>query len=267
MGTFMELALSTETGSEEALASGALTEAFELAERLERVFSFFDPGSELSRLNSRPAGEWAKLSPELGEVMLLGARVERASAAAFRLMPACRHGAGACYELGSDRRARRLSAGCVFDLGGIAKGYVVDRVFELLDSMPGAESVSVNAGGDLRVRGSALGEVEIRVPAVNGPGVAYRMELPSSGGAIATSSLLGEHVGVGHASARYAEPGTAAATTTVIAASCAVADALTKAACFGGKGIAVELEREFDARVLFFGQDGAPLASGRATAS
>jgi len=42
--------------------------------------------------------------------------------------------------------------GMAIDLGGIAKGYAVDRAFELLKSL-GYRNLIVNAGGDLRVGG------------------------------------------------------------------------------------------------------------------
>ena len=45
--------------------------------------------------------------------------------------------------------------GMAIDLGGIAKGYAVDRAFELLNSL-GYKILIVNAGGDLRVGGSKL---------------------------------------------------------------------------------------------------------------
>lgn len=45
--------------------------------------------------------------------------------------------------------------GMAIDLGGIAKGYAVDRAFELLNSL-GYKNLIVNAGGDLRVGGLKL---------------------------------------------------------------------------------------------------------------
>jgi len=48
-------------------------------------------------------------------------------------------------------------AGMAIDLGGIAKGYAVDRAFELLRDL-GYENVIVNAGGDLRAGGTKLGQ-------------------------------------------------------------------------------------------------------------
>jgi len=43
--------------------------------------------------------------------------------------------------------------GMTIDLGGIAKGYAVDKAFELLRDL-GYKNLIVNAGGDLRVGGS-----------------------------------------------------------------------------------------------------------------
>jgi len=48
-------------------------------------------------------------------------------------------------------------AGMALDLGGIAKGYIVDQAVELLASM-GVESAYVNAGGDIRLYGTGPGD-------------------------------------------------------------------------------------------------------------
>lgn len=49
------------------------------------------------------------------------------------------------------------------DLGGIAKGFAVDRAVEALQQY-GAKSGYVNAGGDLRVFGNAAYDIQIRNP-------------------------------------------------------------------------------------------------------
>jgi thiamine biosynthesis lipoprotein len=230
-----------------------MTAAFMLAERLEGVFSFFDPQSELSALNRCAEGEWKPVSTDLEEVLRLGARIEKASGGAFRLMPSCVHGAGACHGLEAGR-ARKLSP-CVFDLGGVAKGYVVDRAYALLAAALPDGNLSVNAGGDLRIRGAQA--VEIRVPRFDGPELQYRVDVPS-GAAMATSSVIGAQVMTGVAAAKYVGKASGGiATATVFADSCAVADALTKAALFGG---AIQLlESEFEARIMKFASDGEPL--------
>jgi thiamine biosynthesis lipoprotein len=57
-------------------------------------------------------------------------------------------------KLGIDSEGKVLlkKKGMAMDLGGIAKGYAVDRAFELLMSL-GYKNMIVNAGGDLRVGG------------------------------------------------------------------------------------------------------------------
>ena len=47
--------------------------------------------------------------------------------------------------------------GMAIDLGGIAKGYAVDKAFEILQSL-GHKNFIVNAGGDLRVGGKRLNQ-------------------------------------------------------------------------------------------------------------
>ncbi len=57
-------------------------------------------------------------------------------------------------NIGMDPEGKVLlkKEGMAIDLGGIAKGYAVDRAFELLRSL-GYKNLIVNAGGDLRVGG------------------------------------------------------------------------------------------------------------------
>jgi thiamine biosynthesis lipoprotein len=71
------------------------------------------------------------------------------------------------------------------DLGGIAKGFAVDKAIEALQ-LCGAKSGYVNAGGDLRVFGNTSQEIQVRNPS-------NPTELISLGslknGAIASSGL------------------------------------------------------------------------------
>jgi thiamine biosynthesis lipoprotein len=138
-------------------------------ERLEALLSRFRPESELSRLNS--AGE-LEAGPDLVAVtgLALAARertgglfdptLHEAVVAAgydrsFELVedggPAAAgpRGGGAVTIDGS---TIRLAAGVKLDLGGIAKGYAVDRGVAILAS---AGPCLVNAGGDLAVAGGA----------------------------------------------------------------------------------------------------------------
>jgi len=82
------------------------------------------------------------------------------------------------------------------DPSGIVKGWAVDRAGEVLDAA-GARNYSLNAGGDIRLRGAALPEPRWRV------GIQHPVELGGIAAvveandlAIATSGgyLRGEHV-------------------------------------------------------------------------
>ena len=117
----------------------------------------------------------------------------------------------------------RLRRPLWIDLGGIAKGYAVDRAIEVLRAH-GAVDACVNAGGDLRVAGALRERVHVRDA---WGGIAAVLELAD--GAVATSSSGNNHLlGV---SRRAAEPDI---TVSVVAARCMVADALTKVVLAGG---------------------------------
>lgn len=144
----------------------------DLASRLTR----FSAASELSRLNAR-AGEWVEVSADFAAVLraalvayetssgLVNAAVLPSMLAAGYVRP-LREGATAvtlCRArqtsplpevLTVGRGKARLERGAGVDLGGIAKGWMADRLCEVL----GANAV-VNLGGDLRaVGGGPSGE-------------------------------------------------------------------------------------------------------------
>jgi thiamine biosynthesis lipoprotein len=162
-------------------------------ERLEALLSRFRDDSELSRLNAD--GELTA-GPDLLAVtrLALTARertngsfdptVHDAVVAAgydrsFELVEsdgdAASPGARCGGAVEIDETTIRLGPGARLDLGGIAKGYAVDRAVEIL----AAEGAClVNAGGDLAVGGGGLWPVAI-------DGTELMLELSS--GALATS--------------------------------------------------------------------------------
>jgi FAD:protein FMN transferase len=141
-----------------------------VAERHDR-FSRFEPNSELSRFNAA-GGRWVEVSPEL-EALL------RAALEAHRLSGGLVHAGvlGSMLAIGYTRPLRlgptaatlaaatpppelpdmlevapgraRLRAGTAIDLGGIAKGWLADRLAGEL-----GENCLVNLGGDLFARGA-----------------------------------------------------------------------------------------------------------------
>lgn len=110
------------------------------------------------------------------------------------------------------------------DLGGIAKGYAVDRAVACL-SRHGVRRCSVNAGGDLRVVGPSSEQNRRRdaqgsslVPALHVQNGSHASS--GSHSAYATPSV--------HVDGRNRRPVERGAFACVVAESCAVADALTK---------------------------------------
>jgi thiamine biosynthesis lipoprotein len=172
MGTGIELLVEADASVE---SDAALEAAEAELHRLDALLSRFRPDSELSVLNRCGA---LHAGPELLEVteLALAAReqtggrfdptVHDAVVAAgydrtFDLLPedgepSLPAGAACAGRVTVDREQSliELEPGFRLDLGGIAKGYAVDRVCDLLSEVG---PCLVNAGGDLAVRRSLQG--------------------------------------------------------------------------------------------------------------
>ncbi|MBC7690719.1 MAG: FAD:protein FMN transferase [Methylotenera sp.] len=204
----------------------AISIAFSEVRRLERIFSAFDSQSELSALNRSQSGSPCVLSNELQTVLDSGLKLERQSRRSFRLMPRCDHELQ-CFQLLAGSFTR-LGA-CLLDLGGIAKGHIVDQAFEFLRTkLPEAE-ISVSAGGDLRT--SFTDSVELAIPTAGGD-VPRPHALEGQDHAVATSSRLTGPSSLARYPSDQLKVGTPSSVT-VQAKSCMVADAMTKVALFG----------------------------------
>jgi len=150
---------------------GRLLEGEAWVRRLGARLTRFSEDSELSRLN-RAAGDWAPISDEMDEILHAALRAHAMSAGLVNVavLPAMLavgytrpliEGPGVAtleslrpllplpdvLEL-RDGEAR-VQDGCGVDLGGIAKGWMADRLSETL-----GPNVVVNLGGDLRARGA-----------------------------------------------------------------------------------------------------------------
>jgi len=170
MGTVVEIEAS---GKDAERLDRTVTEAFNEMERIEGLMSPRRPDSDVARLSLSPAG--TEVSPETAEVIDLGLDVSAASDGAFDMT------LGRLKDLwgietesprvpspteirealaGCGRQALRLEGTRVIktdpkvavDLGGIAKGYAIDRAIAVL-RQGGVEIASVNAGGDIRLLG------------------------------------------------------------------------------------------------------------------
>ena len=202
--------------------------------------SAHDPASDLARI-ARDAHRWpVRVDPATYAVLTLALDLWRETGGAFDVTvapalaregllpsdafsPRAACGRTAALELLDDDRVR-ASESVAIDLGGIAKGYAVDRAVDALRTS-GASSGIVNAGGDLRVFGMNVWfPVRVRHPA--SPNLVLS-PFDVSDFAVATSADYFA------AAPALVDPGTRrarpfASSVTVAAPSCALADALTK---------------------------------------
>ncbi|MDE5445525.1 FAD:protein FMN transferase [Bradyrhizobium sp. CSA207] len=232
LGTIVEVEVG---GPTQAAAERAVAGAFEAVSLVQRLMSFHDANSDIGRINREAFRTPVTVHPWTARVLRYAQVFHAASnglfdcAVGFELMrrdllPSddLDHvfaGDFNAVRLSADRSVR-LTAPVAIDLGGIAKGYAVDRAIASLRAA-GIRHATVNAGGDLRVMGEIDQPVYVHVP--NG-GL-----LPAGylrNGAIATSSSVAAvDRGGAPRSPRSATDGRAYS---VVAPSCIIADALTK---------------------------------------
>jgi FAD:protein FMN transferase len=242
LGTLVEIAAE---GSPGPSLDRAINAAFGAVELVHRLMSFHDPESDLSRLNQRAAIEPVEVHPWTARVIRRALALFHATDGLFD----CAIGAELLrWELLPDHglagaRSGKLSAvrfiskdrimvdaPVAIDLGGIAKGFAVDRAIAVL-RRHGVATAVVNAGGDLRGFGQTAHPIHIRDPL--DPAV-LRHAGSLRNGAIATSSAAETLTIVRNrkvsalVSATTREPLTDCNAYSVIAATCVVADALTK---------------------------------------
>jgi thiamine biosynthesis lipoprotein len=173
MGTVIEITL---IGDDEEAANKAVLQAFQEIKRIETLMSPWLDSSDVTRINRSAGKERVKVSPETFEVIQKAQEISELSEGGFDIT------IGPLTELWREARKKKIppsieevkeklglvnfknietdqegkvflkKKGMAIDLGGIAKGYAVDRAFELLKFL-GYRNLIINAGGDLRVGG------------------------------------------------------------------------------------------------------------------
>lgn len=231
----------------EAARAGAAEEglaaAFEAVSLVERLMHP-QRGSDMQALCTAACGVPLAVHPWTWEVLALSRRLHGRSHGIFD--PCLSTADGRIGDLDLSRRGRVVCRAPVrIDLGGIAKGYAVDRAIDALRSA-GCTGGLVNAGGDLALFGARRRTILCSRP----DGTAAALELRS--GAIASSdtaqpSRPPEHRGYYHAGDR-ARP--VSGQVTVVAHSAAIADGLTKCLLCGGHRLSRALLLAFGARTL-----------------
>jgi thiamine biosynthesis lipoprotein len=129
MGTWFEVRLVGDDGESEHLAdvAGAVLDE---VERVERLLSRFDPRSEVARINREAAGRAVRIDTEVFAILETCWRAWKRTHGYFDVtVPASSF---AAVVLDPRLRTVRFDApGLALDLGGIGKGYALDRGAEI----------------------------------------------------------------------------------------------------------------------------------------
>ncbi|HEX7948684.1 MAG TPA: FAD:protein FMN transferase, partial [Phenylobacterium sp.] len=151
-------------------ADAAVNSAFEAVAHVHARMSFHEADSDLGRLRRARAGDVVEVDRATAQVLRLAGELFAATGGLFDVgvgralaeagfLPrdglgvlAAYPGDGGDIEVLDDTHIR-LARRTLVDLGGIAKGYAVDRAMETLLAA-GVPASVVNAGGDLRVFGA-----------------------------------------------------------------------------------------------------------------
>ncbi len=118
-------------------AGQAARAAFAEVDRLEGELSRFIATSDVARINALRPGEKTRVGIEVIECLQLAAQVYDDTYGAFDITFGSRRGAnrGLTSPLMLDAKSRRVgvrNGGVVVDLGGVGKGYAVDRMVTIL---------------------------------------------------------------------------------------------------------------------------------------
>lgn len=271
LGTLVEIRARAPCA---ARAERAVRLAFAAVERVQARMSFFESGSDVSRLNRRALHRSVRVARSTYRVLRHAHALHAASGGLFDIAMAAELVRGgwlprpakgpsrstattAAIALLPGRRVR-FRRPLLIDLGGIAKGFAVDQAIAAL-RRAGATGATVNAGGDLRAFGRSGQPVHVRLPRAPGTLVAGGT---IRAGAVATS---------GHYFARrrlrdgwrapICDPRSRrfageVRSVTVFARECWLADALCKVVWLGGPD-ALPLLKRHGARACWL---GAPFA-------
>lgn len=227
--------------------------------------SFHDEASDLARLRRARPGDLVEVAQETVAVLRIALELYRQSGGLFDITigrelvraeflprpaayrPGRFPGSSADIEIVDDLHVRCHRA-MLIDLGGIAKGFAVDRAVEALQ-FAGVPEGLVNAGGDLRMFGDREWGIQLR-----DADEAVRWQVKLANCAIASSANLANrrkwlgrvhtpHIGFSRV------PVLANRRTSVMAELCVIADAMTKIA-MADKGLANRLLPQYGGRLL-----------------
>jgi len=285
MGTRWSALFFAPDGFDPAPVQAALQAA---TGEVDAQMSTWKPDSDLMRLNAAPVGARVAVPDRLGQVLRLGLEIGRASGWAFDIgmgnavtawgfgpeaaaperirsaMTARRVPTHQALEIDGTTGLVRKTSPLALDLNGIAKGYGVDRLAETL-AAHGIGDALVGIDGEMRALGLRP-DGEAWTIAVEAPDPARRAPhsiLALQDAAVATSGDYRHWVEVqGRRLSHTMDPARGApllaspASVTVVARTCAEADAWATALMAKGSLEGGQLARKIGLNVLFIDREG-----------
>jgi FAD:protein FMN transferase len=274
LGTFVEI---DADDVEERHAEGAVEAAFAVVTEVHRLMSFHEADSDVSRLNRAASSGAVAVHPWTYQVMEMAVDINHRSAGAFdigiastlqqlgqlpadeevRPSPVTSIPMSDAIELLADNRIRFTHPSVKIDLGGIAKGFAVDRAIDELRGH-GVHSAIVNAGGDLAAFGPQPRTIQVRDP--RSPDRLICQVDVRDQALASTGRRFDPFRSAAPADSAVIEPKTrtpahAVHGATVRASSCMIADALTKVVMLAGAEAAAPLSH-YRASAIFVSADG-----------
>ncbi|TDE34809.1 FAD:protein FMN transferase [Antarcticimicrobium sediminis] len=284
MGTRWTALFHAPDGTDPAPVRAALQVA---VDEVDAQMSTWTPGSDLMRLNAAPVGQWLPVPARLLDVLRLGLEIGRASGGAFDIgmgdavtawgfgpeaaspehirtaMRVARFKAHNALEIDTAAQCLRKTAPIALDLNGIAKGYGVDRLAATLTGF-GIKAGLVGIDGEMRALGLRPDGHPWTV-AVEAPAPERRTPhsvLSLQDAAVATSGdyrhwveVQGRHLSHTMDPRKGAPLLSPPASVTVVARSCAEADAWATALMVLGVEAGGTLARKHDLQALFLLRD------------
>ncbi|MBV1930034.1 MAG: FAD:protein FMN transferase [Gammaproteobacteria bacterium] len=238
LGTYVSVYLSAEMNTATLIDLGNLV--FDEIEEIEKMMSFHNPESELYYLNREAASHPCELSDDMSVVLMTALQLSKQTNGRYDisiapelvnqgLLPENQ----ASVDVGERGNWQDITLidnrlyfekPLLLDLGGIAKGYAVDKAFLAISEQ--IDDVIINAGGDLRMKQWQGKDVEIKTPCFGESG---SVNVTMQGPALATTAsyYMGKNLSA------IVDPETKQLvhdprSISVFAPNCMVADALTK---------------------------------------
>lgn len=270
LGTLVEIAAS---GKDADCVQLAISDAFEVVERIHNLMSYQADDSDIALINRTGFTHDVTVDEQTWQVLAMSEKLAAASNGLFDItiaptltklgflpkqvgMPRISgQGNWRHISLRVDNKVR-LTRQLRIDVSGIAKGYAVDRALAALQSA-GMLTGRVSAGGDLRVFGDIEQTIHVRHPIV---ATQLMPVVALTNGAAATSAGYFTHRRYqGRWVTPLINPHTRIAagmnrSVTVLAEDCMTADALTKVV-HADPALAMPILEQFNARAIMLEAD------------